>query len=366
MTKQLKFLIAAFVLILLFLYAVSDILLPFVLGILCAYSLDPLARKLKKMGVSRSISTVILTMIFFTIVITAAVTLLPVLLDQIHGFFQQLPAFYKQFDEKLVPLIAAELNKINPEIANKLHFESADISKKLSAIIASSIDGVFKSGMSVINFLSLVLITPIVTFYLLRDWNKFVKKIDTLLPRKYAPVIRQQFREIDDTIASFIHGQLNACILMSLVYAICLSIAGLDFGIIIGVVTGLLIFIPFVGFIFGAGTGILVAYFQYPESPEQVLLIAATFFAIHLAEANIISPKIVGGKIGIHPAWLIFGMLAGGSLLGFVGVIISVPATAVIGVLVKFAISEYSHSEFYVDPDAKPKPKKLKKNAKNV
>lgn len=347
MSRQLKFVLITLAVLLLFFYAVRDILLPFVLGITFAYLLDPLANQLQKKGIPRNWATVFLTICFFILCGIAAITLLPLLFDQLNKFSAQLPQFYRDFDRQIVPLISAKLNKLSPDIADKLHFQSKDIADKISTVVNNSLSGLFASGISILNFASLILITPVVTFYMLRDWDRFVKKIDHLLPRHYAPTIREQVKKIDDTIAAFIHGQLNACIIMGFVYAVTLTLIGLNFGLIIGFITGLLIFIPFVGFIIGAGTGILVAYFQYPSEPQQVIFVAGTFLIIHLVESNLITPRIVGGKIGIHPAWLIFGMLAGGSLLGMVGVILSVPMTAIIGVLVRFAIEQYSISGFY-------------------
>jgi len=323
--------------------------------------LDPLADKMQKKRIPRGIATIVLTLIFFILCGIVCVTLIPLLFDQLHKFSAQLPQFYRDFDKQVVPMLTEKLNKINPEIARKLHFESKDISEKVSGLINGSLTGLFSSGVSVLNFISLILITPIVTFYMLRDWDVFVAKIDGLLPRHYAPVIRQQVRKIDDTIAAFIHGQLNACFVMGLVYAVSLTIIGLNFGFIIGFVTGLLIFIPFVGFLVGIGVGLLVAYFQYAGNPQAVMFVAAVFLIIHVVESNLITPKIVGGKIGIHPAWLIFGMLAGGSLLGVVGVILSVPLTAIIGVLVRFAIEQYSVSGYY---NSNPKPRKKVKKVK--
>lgn len=347
MSRQLKFLITIFVLILVFLYSVSDILLPFVLGMTFAYLLDPLADRMEERGISRRLSTLIITVFFFTVGVVACITLLPLIADQVTDLFHQLPTFYQRFDKQIVPLITEKLRALNPSLASQFNIESKDISDHLNAALSKSITDIFASGVSVLNFMSLILITPVVTFYMLRDWDRFVAKIDSLLPRDYAPVIREQVRKIDNTIAAFIHGQLNACILMGLVYALALSLVGLKFGLLIGLCTGLLIFIPFIGFLTGMTVGILVAYFQFPEDPERVMFIAGVFIAIHVVEANMITPRIIGGQIGIHPAWLIFGMLAGGSLLGLVGVIISVPLTAIIGVLVRFALEQYSVSGFY-------------------
>ena len=358
MSRQLKFLIIIFVLILVFLYSVSNILLPFVLGLTFAYLLDPVADRMEARRVPRHWATLIITIVFFTTISVACVLLLPVILEQFGEFYRQLPKFYKQFDKQIVPLILEHVREVNPIIASKFHIESKDISQHLNMILNNTFGGLFASGVSILNFLSLILITPIVTFYMLRDWDIFIAKVYSLFPQDYAPTIREQLKKIDDTMTSFIHGQLNVCILMGLVYGVTLTMLGLNFGFIIGLFTGILIFIPFLGFVTGAIIGVLVAYFQYPNDLSQVMFIGATFVTIHVVEANLISPRIIGGRIGIHPAWLIFGMLAGGSLLGMVGVIISVPLTAITGVLVRFALEQYSASGFYIT--TKPRRKKVK------
>lgn len=358
MSRQLKFLIIIFLLILVFLYSISDILLPFVLGLTFAYLLDPVADRIQARKIPRHWATLIITVVFFTVISVAGVLLLPIIFEQLGEFFRQLPKFYRQFDRQIVPMILERIRDVNPMIASKFHIESKDISEHLNTIINNSIGGLFASGVNLLNFLSLILITPIVTFYMLRDWDLFVAKMYSLLPQDYAPTIKEQIKKIDDTIASFIHGQLNVCILMGLVYGLTLTLIGLNFGFIIGLFTGLLIFIPFLGFLTGATIGVLVAYFQYPNDISQVMFIAGVFITIHVVEANLISPKIIGGKIGIHPAWLIFGMLAGGSLLGLVGVIISVPMTAIVGVLVRFALEQYSTSGFYIT--SKPSRRKVR------
>ena len=202
------------------------------------------------------------------------------------------------------------------------------------------------SGVAFINIISLILITPIVAFYLLRDWDKVVAHIDALLPRKRAETIRQQLVIIDNTLAGFVRGQLNVCILLGIYYAIFLTILGLNFGFVIGLATGFLVIFPYVGLLVGMAAGITVAFFQFGEM-SQVLMVLGVFISGQVIEGNFVTPKLVGDKVGLHPVWIIFAMLAGGALFGFVGVLLAVPMAAVIGVLIRFGLGEYQKSSYF-------------------
>jgi predicted PurR-regulated permease PerM len=203
-----------------------------------------------------------------------------------------------------------------------------------------------QSSFAVVNLLSLIFITPVVAFYLLKDWDRIITKIDHLLPREFAPVVRQQIAEVDSTLAGFIRGQTNVCLFLATFYAIGLSLTGLKFGIIIGIITGFFAILPYVGIAFGLTLGISVAFFQFTDH-YSVLYVLFVFMIGQFIEGNFITPRLVGEKVGLHPVWIIFGMLAGATLFGFVGILIAVPITAVIGVFVRFIIKQYLDSKLY-------------------
>ena len=202
-----------------------------------------------------------------------------------------------------------------------------------------------------LNLLSLLFITPIVTFYVLRDWDIMMEKISSWLPQKHRSVILEQFRLIDITLAGYIRGQTNVCLLLGTFYAIGLMLVGLDFGFVIGFMTGILSFIPYVGLLVGMSVGLCVAFVQFGglEGIGSIGIVAAIFVVGQVIEGNFVSPKLVGDKVGLHPLWIMFGMLAGAALFGFVGVLISVPMTAVIGVLMRFMLSKYLNSSLYLE-----------------
>ncbi|MCI0401680.1 MAG: AI-2E family transporter [Gammaproteobacteria bacterium] len=357
MNRKLIFWTCLIVLVVLFFYSVRNILLPFVVGILFAYLLDPIADKCQSWGLSRGTATSLIVVLFYSVVALLTTLAAPVLFEQLYGFFKQVPTYISRLNLEVLPYVKHKMGQIDPAIAESLSKEAGVFLNKLGAGVGAALEKVLQSGLWLLNLVSLVLITPVVTFYLLRDWDTFVKKAQHLLPREHAPVIKKQLREIDLTIAAFIRGQLNVCLLLGLFYGTALALLGLNFGFIIGLLTGLVSFIPYVGMLLGAGTGLLVAFFQYGSDLYHLGLVAGVFALGQVLEGNFITPKLVGDKIRLHPVWLIFGMLAGASLLGLVGVLVAVPLTAVIGVLVRFAIEKYVGSEYYSkEHDAKGPP----------
>src|SRR5690606_34210818 len=209
------------------------------------------------------------------------------------------------------------------------------------------------------NLLALLFITPIVAFFLLRDWDDIVGRLDKWLPRPWAGVIREQAALIDETLAGFVRGQALVCLFLGTFYAVVLTVVGLDFGITIGLITGILSFIPYVGTTFGFVTSIAVAFAQFSEW-LPILLVAGLFIAGQAIEGNFLTPKLVGDRVGLHPVWVIFALLAAGSLFGFVGVLLAIPVAAVIGVLARFVLGRYLTSRYYRGglPASGPPPRK--------
>jgi predicted PurR-regulated permease PerM len=200
--------------------------------------------------------------------------------------------------------------------------------------------------VALFQLISLVVITPLVSFYLLRDWDRIVERIDAYLPRGSAPAIHDQFGKIDRTLAGFIRGQATVCLILGAFYAVGLSLVGLEFGLLIGLGTGLISFIPYFGMMVGLAVGISVALAQF-SGLGSVALVAAVFAVGQVAEGNFLTPKLVGDRVGLHPVWVIFALLAGGTLFGFTGILLAVPAAAVIGVLVRFTLESYRDSRLY-------------------
>ena len=360
--KKWLFWLAVASLLLLFLYAIKAILLPFVIGILVAYFLDPAADKLEKWKLSRTAATATITLSFFAIIALAIAILLPLLLQQVTGLLSVLPTYIQELqiliDKELQHLMGSLDAKQIESAKEAVHNASSEAFASTGVVLA----GVWKSGFALINLASLLVITPVVSFYLLRDWDKITACTDRLLPRAHADTIREQIAKIDETMAGFLRGTVNVMIVLGLFYSVALSIVDLDFAILIGIMGGIIIIIPYLGTILTGLTAIGVAYLQH-EGAELVMMVTGIFIAGQMLEGYVLTPKLVGERVGLHPLWLIFGMLAGAALFGVVGVFLAVPVTAVIGVLVRFAISQYQQSGYYDPACEMLEPKSPRKDA---
>lgn len=345
-----------------FLNLISSILLPFVAGMMIAYFLDPAADWLERKGCSRNVATTILIFGFFAILILSLVALAPVLYEQFLGLMKAIPKYLSQLRDLAEPQLEKALKSVaTPEQANNAKQAVTKASGSIFDVATDFLGNVYASGMAIVNLVALIFLTPVVAFYLLRDFDVMVAHIDGLLPRDSAPVIREQVREMDNTIAAYLRGQVNVCLLLSVYYAVGLSLCGLNYGVLLGIITGLISFIPFVGAVAGFVVAVLIAVFQFDDS-MRIGIVIVVYGIGQFLEGNILVPKLIGGKVGLHPAWVIFGMLAGGAILGFVGVLLAVPITAIIGVLVRFATQRYRESVLYKSdeqPEGYEKPAQL-------
>ena len=350
--RQLRFWLIGLVLFLIALYLLRGVLLPFVAGIAIAYLLDPLCDRLERAGCSRTLATSIVTICFVIVAATLLVLIVPLIEGQIIDLIVQMPRLISAVQRWATPLLAGLEERFGAgqveEIRQALGGQLGGILKW----IVGAFQQLLTSGLALVNILSLLFITPIVSFYLLRDWDHLVAKIDGWLPRRYAPVIRQQARLIDETLAGFARGQATVCLILGTFYAVALSVAGLDFGLAVGLMTGVLSFIPFVGTITGFVTSMGLAIAQFTGGPDgtdwlSIGLVAGIFVVGQVVEGNFLTPKLVGDRIGLHPVWVIFALLAGGALFGFVGVLLGLPAAAVVGVLTRFGLKRYMGSPLY-------------------
>ncbi len=348
------------------LYAVQPILLPFIVGMLIAYVLDPAADKLEAKGFSRTSATLLICSIFFTIFVLGLVWLIPALTNQAIDLIRELPKIVDAIQKWAGPQLEVLSNQLDYFLgATQAKEEGVMVIQQVSAeegtskfkkSVAEGLLGasgktataVLQSTTAVLNFLSLLLITPVVTFYLLRDWDRMIAHIDGLLPRKYADTIREQCQKIHDVLAAFVRGTVNVGIILAAFYMIALSIAGLDYALVIGIVGGFAIIIPFIGTLASGLFAIGMAIAQYDDW-QSIAIVAGIFALGQVAEGNFLTPKMVGDKVGLHPAWMIFGMLAGATLLGIVGILLAVPITATVGVLARFGTERYLQSEYYKD-----------------
>ena len=345
---RLRFWLGGFVIFITLLYLLRSILLPFVAGMAIAYLLDPMALRLQRWGMSRTWATVTITLFFFFATVAVIVLLAPILQDQLLGFVQRVPGYVSQLIHRGAPIWGMAKKYLSPGDIAKLRASAGDYAGDMIGWVASFLGTLLTGSLALVNLLSLVFITPMVTFYLLRDWSGMTRHVDELFPRRHAATIRQQLIAIDRILSGWVRGQALVCLALGVIYGAGLSIVGLDLGLVVGLGAGILSFIPYLGTFTGLAVGLGLALAQ-----SQTLTLAgevATVFIVgHLIEGNILAPRLVGNKIGLHPVWVIFALLAGGALFGFLGILLALPAAAVIGVLIRFATQRYLHSTLYSD-----------------
>ncbi len=336
----------AFILFLIGIYVLRDVLLPFVAGIAIAYFLDPLTSKLQKKMHSRIAAVCVISAMLILLVLLCIFIIVPIVQKQLSIFIANLPMYAGLLWSKIEPY-AMELKRLFPQQADDLRQTLADHFSSGFKILLKTVQKLLSSSMAVINLLSLLLITPVVAFYLLRDWTGFCLSIRRLLPRAEARTIRSLLSEMNDIIAGFIRGQATVCLCLGIFYAVGLTLAGLDLGLLIGLGIGALSFIPYVGSTLGFILSLSLAAVQFDDW-KHIAVVVVIFFTGQMLEGNVLTPKLVGEKVGLHPVWVMFALLAGATLFGFLGVLIAVPVAAIVGVLVRFAIQKYMESPLYL------------------
>ncbi|PHQ80907.1 MAG: AI-2E family transporter [Thalassobium sp.] len=330
---------AAFLVILWYL---GDVILPFVLGGAVAYCLDPIADRLEKWGLSRIMATVTITLVAVLIFVIAILLIIPTLIQQTGQLINTAPDLFANLQawltEKFPSLMDAD---------STIRQQLVSIGETIQSKGGDLVNSVVSSAMSLVNVLVLIVVVPVVTFYLLLDWDNMVAKIDELLPRDHAPVVRDIASQIDRTLASFIRGQGTVCVILGTYYAVSLMLVGLNFGLVVGFIAGLITFIPYVGALVGGVLAIGLALFQFWGEWGWIAAVAGIFALGQFLEGNILTPNLVGSSVGLHPVWLIFALSVFGSLFGFVGMLVAVPVAAMLGVIARFAIAEYKKGRLY-------------------
>lgn len=344
--RQVSFWIFALALLVLGLWTLRDILLPFIAGLALAYLLDPLADRLERLGLNRLISTLAILSVFLLLFVLAIILLAPIIANQTGAFIEKLPGYVTRLQqlahqggEGLFGRIFGEF----PQVEKSL----GDVVGQGAKWLAGVVQSLWSGGAAVLSVFSLLVVTPVVAFYLLLDFDHMVERIDSWLPVRSRLVVRRLAHEIDVAIAGFVRGQATVCLLLGGFYAIGLGLVGLNFGVLIGLISGFLSFIPYVGSLTGLVLSVGVAVVQFWPDWHWVAVTLAIFAAGQFIEGNILSPKLVGESIGLHPVWLMFALFAFGSLMGFVGMLVAVPLAAAIGVLARYALERYLASPLH-------------------
>lgn len=336
---------------LLALHVLSPVLLPFVAGMVIAYFLNPVVDKLSNAGLPRIVSTVLLLVLAATAFIIAFVVLLPPAIEQGRTLLTAMPTEAERLRGVLEAAAREHLGDRFPQAQDAAKRAIAGFTEALPSLAGTLAQTLWSHGMAAFSFMSLMLVTPLVAFYALLDWPKLLAAVDSWLPRSNADQIRMLAREIDARVSAFIRGQGVVCLLLAAYYAIALSMIGLRYGLLVGLLTGLFSFIPFAGWALGLMTATGLAIVQFWPELTPILLVVGVFLGAQALDAALLSPQIVGSKIGLHPVWLIFALLVFSYLFGFLGLLVAVPVAAAIGVLVRFALDTYRKSSVYRGTD---------------
>lgn len=340
--EQAKYWGIAAVVFCLALWLLGDVLLPFIVGGALAYMMDPIADRLERLKFSRAAATAIISLVAVLVLIPIATFVFREVAVQLGQLMEVAPKYFASLQAYLAERFPTLLEEGSP-VRRALASMGTTIQEQGTQLVRT----VFSSAIGVINAVVFVVVVPVVAFYLLLDWDNMIARIDALLPRDHQPIIRRLATEIDETLASFVRGQLTVCAILGTFYAAALMIVGLQFGLVVGVIAGLITFIPYVGALVGGALAIGLALFQFWAEPQWIVVVAIIFAVGQFLEGNILTPKLVGSSVGLHPVWLLFALSAFGTIFGFVGMLVAVPVAAVLGVLTRFGLQQYQYSRLY-------------------
>jgi predicted PurR-regulated permease PerM len=340
------------------LWVFSPILLPFIAGLVLAYFLDPVADALQRLGLSRLASALFIVILAILTLVIGLVILAPMVMDQLGRFAGDLPSIIASLTQRFNELAPQWMKDMLAQSGADVQGSITQFAGRAAEWILSVLKTLLSGGLALVNLVSLLVVTPIVTFYLLVDWDDMIATVDGWVPREHVEKVRGLGREINTAMAGFIRGQGTVCMLLGIFYAVALSVAGLKFGLAIGLLAGALTFIPYAGALIGGVLAIGVALVQFWPDFWSIALVAAIFGMGQFLEGNFLSPKLVGKSVGLHPVWLMFALFAFGYAFGFVGLLLAVPLAAAAGVLVRFGLQQYLSSRLYLGfgQDADPVP----------
>jgi predicted PurR-regulated permease PerM len=346
--RKIIFWITALAVFVALVYVLREVLMPFAAGLVLAYLLDPLADRLEKLGLGRLGATLLILIAFVAVFVTFLVVLAPLFATQLMAFIEKFPGYVTRLQSLLTEQGGPLLQKVGGEkVLTDLQKSLGDVVGQGMTWLGRFLTSLWSGGQALIGVISLLVVTPVVAFYLLLDWDRMVETIDSWVPVDQRATVRQIASDIDRAISGFLRGQTLVCLILGAIYAIGLFALGLNFGILIGLSAGILSFIPYVGSLLGLIVAVAVAIAQFSPEWSMVGLVLLVFVIGQFIEGNILAPKLVGETIGLHPVWLMFALLAAGSLFGFLGLLIAVPLAAAIGVLTRFALGQYLQSHIH-------------------
>jgi predicted PurR-regulated permease PerM len=324
------------------LWVLGDVLLPFVIGSTIAYFIDPVADRLERAGLSRMTATAIITCLAIFVFVIVVLLIVPTLVSQTIGLIETMPQLTRDLQAFLIKTFPSLLDE-----SSTLRKTLISIGETIQDQGGEVLNSLVGSAVKVVNVLVFFVVVPVVTIYMLLDWDRMIERIDALLPREHAPVIRRLASEIDATLASFIRGMGTVCLILGTYYAVALMVVGLQFGLVVGFIAGLVTFIPYLGALIGGTLAIGLALFQFWGDWASIGMVVVVFVIGQMIEGNFLTPRLVGKSVGLHPVWLLLALSVFGTLFGFVGLLVAVPMAAALGVLTRFALDQYLGSTLY-------------------
>ena len=333
-------------------WLLAPVLMPFALAAMLAYLGDPLADRLQRLGMGRTWAVSIVFTVISVVVVGVLLLLIPLIQRQFQNLAENLPHYVEWVRTTALPWVQAKL-RLDPNVfdTDRLLATVREHIGSVGTIAAKTVAKVTQSGMGVVMWLTNAVLIPVVAFYLLRDWDAMMAQIQRMLPRSIEPTVVRLARESDEVLGAFVRGQLLVMLALGVFYGLGLTLVGISIGPLIGMVAGLLSFVPYLGFMIGFVAALIAALVQYGDW-THVILVGVVFTVGQLLEGYVLVPRLVGGKIGLHPVAVIFAVLAGGHLFGFLGVLLALPAASVVVVLMRYAISRYRESDLYMEPAA--------------
>ena len=321
-----------------------DILLPFVAGIALAYVHAPVADRMERAGMNRTVAALLIVSIFIVTLIALTVLLVPLLLEQGSALISHIPGYYKRLKDLITGANLPWLSWLGSGDSNET---VSGLVSQVATWLLGFMYSIWTGGKALVSFASVLIVMPVVTFYLIRDWHRMIEIVDSWVPVRQRETVRGLAREIDAAIGGFLRGQVGVCAVLGCYYAIALMLVGLDFALLIGLVAGVITFVPYIGSMTGLMIAVSVAIAQFWPDWKRIGVVVGIFLFGQFVEGNIVSPKFVGERVGLHPVWMIFAMFAFGYLFGFVGLLVAVPLAAALAVLLRFALRQYFASPLY-------------------
>jgi predicted PurR-regulated permease PerM len=329
------------------LYLLKSILMPFLTGLLVAYAMNPAVRRFEIWGISRNFGTGFMILSFFLSIGLLLFIAIPFIQTELLLLASHIPQYGERIMAALKPLLDEAALYIEPHDLERLRSLASSYMGDVISWGIRVLAGILTNGLALANLISLIVITPIVAFYCLRDWPRIISALDRWIPRPYEPTLKHIFTDINTTLGGFAKGQALVCLMVGTYYAITLTLAGLDFSFVVGVIIGIMAFIPYVGAAVGFMLSMGIALAQFSDWPS-VGVVAAIFAVGQTIEGYLLIPYFVGDRIGLHPVWVLFALLAGGVLYGFVGILFALPVAAALGVIIRYILKVYLKSPYYL------------------